>query len=67
MKTLGPNIYRYRSGEIYKELHGRIQKTKILLIPLSNLWWIKNTEFREIKLMVNASLNLREEICHVTL
>jgi hypothetical protein len=44
-----------------------IEKTIIHLIPPSNSWWIKNTEFGEIKLMVGMSLSLHEEICQLEL
>jgi hypothetical protein len=30
--------------------------------PPSNSWWINNTEFEEVKLMMSTSLSLREEI-----
>jgi hypothetical protein len=65
MRTLGPNIYRYMRGNIQRT-SGEIHKYKRLFIhlisPPLNLWWVKNTEFEEIKLMVDASLSLREEI-----
>jgi hypothetical protein len=40
-----------------------IEKANTYLIPPSNTWWINNTEFREAKLMMSASLSLHEEIC----
>jgi hypothetical protein len=46
-----------------------IEKANTYLIPLppSNSWWINNTEFGEIKLMMSASLRLHEEICQLEL
>jgi hypothetical protein len=44
-----------------------IEKTNTYLIPPSNSWWINNTEFGEVKLMMSASLSLHEEICQLKL
>jgi hypothetical protein len=44
-----------------------IEKTIRHLIPSSNSWWIKNIGLREIKLMVDTSLRLREEIYQLEL
>jgi hypothetical protein len=44
-----------------------IEKADTYLIPPSNSWWINNTKFGEIKLMMSASLSLREEICQLEL
>jgi hypothetical protein len=35
----------------------------IYYLSPSNSCWINNTEFGEVKLMMNVSLSLREEIC----
>jgi hypothetical protein len=43
------------------------RKTNAYLIPPSNSWWINNTEFREVKLMMSVSLSLHEEICQLKL
>jgi hypothetical protein len=44
-----------------------IEKANTYLIPPSNSWWINNTEFGEVKLMMSTSLSLREEICQLEL
>jgi hypothetical protein len=44
-----------------------IEKANTYLILPANSWWINNTEFREIKLMMSTSLRLREEICQLKL
>jgi hypothetical protein len=41
--------------------------THLIPSPLSNSWWIKNTKFGEVKLMLSASLNLHEEIYQLEL
>jgi hypothetical protein len=38
-----------------------------ILIPPINSWWIKNTEFGEIKLMLVVSLSFREKIYQLEL
>jgi hypothetical protein len=43
------------------------RKTNTYLIPSSNSWWINNTEFGEVKLMMSVSLSLREKICQLKL
>jgi hypothetical protein len=48
-----------------KEYNNR--KANIHLTPPSNLWWLNNTEFGEVKLMMDASLSRREEICQLEL
>jgi hypothetical protein len=59
----------YRRRRIYKEPLEKYnnRKTNTYLIPLSNSWWINNTEFREVKLMMSASLSLREKIYQLKL
>jgi hypothetical protein len=59
----------YRSGIIYKEplIKYNNRKANTYLIPPSNSWWINNTEFGEVKLMMRASLSLREEIYQLKL
>jgi hypothetical protein len=52
----------YGRGEYTKN-----RKTNTYLIPPSNSWWINNTGFEEVKLMMSASLKLREEICQLKL
>jgi hypothetical protein len=54
----------YRRGRIYKEPLEKYnkRKTNSYLIPPSNSWWINNTKFREVKLMMSVSLSLHEEI-----
>jgi hypothetical protein len=55
----------YRRGRIYKEFlmeKYNNRKPNTNLIPPLNSWWINNTKFREVKLMMNASLSLHEEI-----
>jgi hypothetical protein len=44
-----------------------IEQINTYLIPPSDSWWINNTEFEEIKLMMSASLSLREEIYQLEL
>jgi hypothetical protein len=44
-----------------------IEKANIYLILPLNSWWINNTEFEEIKLMMSTSLSIREEICQLEL
>jgi hypothetical protein len=53
----------YRRGRIYKNPLEKYNNRKVntYLIPPSNSWWINNTEFGEVKLMMSASLSLREE------
>jgi hypothetical protein len=60
----------YMKGKIckepLKEYNNRKANTiieKLIYIYPSNSWWINNTEFREVKLMMGASLSLCEEIC----
>jgi hypothetical protein len=70
LRVKGPNIYIYRRGRICKGPLWRdtiIEKTNIYLIPHSNSWWTNNTEFGEVKLMMNMSLSLREEIWQLEL
>jgi hypothetical protein len=59
----------YMRGRIYKEIWRNIiiEKANTYLIPPSNSWWINNTEFREVKLMMGVSLSLREEIYQLEL
>jgi hypothetical protein len=59
----------YRRGRIYKNPLEKYsnRKANTYLIPPSNSWWINNTEFGEVKLMMRASLSLREEICQLKL
>jgi hypothetical protein len=56
---------REYTKNILKKYNNR--KTNTYLIPLSNSWWINNTEFGEVKLMMNTSLSLREEIYQLKL
>jgi hypothetical protein len=58
-------IYIYRKGEYTKNPLKKYnnRKTNAYLIPPQNSWWINNTEFGEVKLMMSASLSLREENC----
>jgi hypothetical protein len=58
----------YRRERIYKESLEKYnnRKTNIYLIP-ANSWWISNTEFREVKLMMNVRLSIGEEICQLKL
>jgi hypothetical protein len=53
----------YRRGRIYKNPLEKYNNRKVntYLIPPSNSWWINNIEFGEVKLMMSASLSLREE------
>jgi hypothetical protein len=63
-------IYIYKGeGEYIKTALEKYNNRKIntYLIPSINTWWINNTEFEEIKLMMSASSNLREEICQLKL
>jgi hypothetical protein len=57
----GENIQRTPCGNTI------IENANTYLIPRSNSWWINNTEFEEVKLMMSTSLNLREEICQLEL
>jgi hypothetical protein len=59
----------YRRGEYTKNLIEKYnnRKTNTYLIPPSNSWWINNTEFGEVKLMMSTSLRLHEEICQLEL
>jgi hypothetical protein len=43
------------------------RKINIYLIPLSNSWWISNTEFEKVKLMMSVSLSFREKIYQLKL
>jgi hypothetical protein len=58
-----------RRERIYKEPLEKYnnRKANIYLIPPSNSWWINNTEFGEVKLMMSVSLSLREKICQLKL
>jgi hypothetical protein len=70
LRVKGSNIYMYRRGRIYKEPHWRntiIENANTYLISPSNSWWINNTEFGEVKLMMSVSQSLREEICQLDL
>jgi hypothetical protein len=44
-----------------------IEEAIIYLTPPSNSWWFKDTKFREVKLMMDVSLRLREEIYQLEL
>jgi hypothetical protein len=59
----------YRRERIYKEPLEKYnnRNANIYLIPPSNSWWINNTEFGEVKLMMSVSLSLREKICQLKL
>jgi hypothetical protein len=59
----------YRRERIYKEPLEKYnnRKANIYLISPSNSWWINNTEFGEVKLMMSVSLSLREKICQLKL
>jgi hypothetical protein len=62
--------YIYTGGEEYtKNLMEKYnnKKINIYLIPLSNSWWISNTEFEKVKLMMSMSLSFREKICQLKL
>jgi hypothetical protein len=69
LKAWGLYIYMYRRGRIYKEPLEKYnkRKTNSYLIPPSNSWWINNTKFREVKLMMSVSLSLHEEIWQLKL
>jgi hypothetical protein len=62
-------IHIYRNERIYKESckNTIIEKDNVYLIHSLYSWWINNTEFREIELMMSMSLSLREEICQLKL
>jgi hypothetical protein len=59
----------YRRGRIYKEPLKKynIRKGYYISNTPSSSWWINNTEFGEVKLMMSASLIIREEICQLEL
>jgi CRISPR/Cas system CSM-associated protein Csm5 (group 7 of RAMP superfamily) len=62
-------IYMYREGEYIKNLLKKYNNRKIntyLILP-SNSWWINNTGFGEVKLMMSASLRLHKEISQLKL
>jgi hypothetical protein len=46
----------YKRGEYTKSPLKKYnnKKTNIYLIPRSNSWWINNTEFGKLKLMISA-------------
>jgi hypothetical protein len=44
-----------------------IIETANIYLPSSNSWWINNTEFEEVKLMIDTSLSIHEEICQLKL
>jgi hypothetical protein len=72
LRTGGQNIYMYMKGKIYKEPSEGIQKIEKTNIHLTSPspqthGGSKNTEFGEVKLMMGASLSLREEICQLKL
>jgi hypothetical protein len=69
LRANDPNIYMYRRGRIYKKPLEKYNNRKVntYLIPPSNSWWINNTEFREVKLMMSVSLSHREEIYQLEL
>jgi hypothetical protein len=64
-----PEYIHVQEGGIYKYPWRNTirEKANTYLISPSNLWWINNTEFGEVKLMMSASLSLREEICQLEL
>jgi hypothetical protein len=62
LSAKGSHIYMYGRGEYTKN-----RKTNTYLIPPSNSWWINNTEFEGVKLMMSTSLKVREEICQLKL
>jgi hypothetical protein len=55
----------YKRERIYKEPLEKYnnRKANTYLILPSNPWWINNTEFGEVKLMMSASLSIHKEIC----
>jgi hypothetical protein len=64
------HIYTYTGEEEYTNNHlykYNNRETNIYLIPPSDSWWINNTKFGEVKLMMSVSLSLREEICQLKL
>jgi hypothetical protein len=70
LRVRGLNIYMYKRGEYTKNPLKKYNNRKDQYIsntPLSNSWWINNTEFEEVKLMMSTSLSLREEICQLEL
>jgi hypothetical protein len=65
----GPNIYMYRRRKYIEnplEKYNNRKPMTHLILP-SNSWWINNTKFGEVKLIMGASLSLREEICQLEL
>jgi uncharacterized protein involved in tolerance to divalent cations len=77
LRTGGSNIYVYK-GEIYKDsniyMYMKVKyiknpmkkynnrKSNIHLASPSNSWWINNIKFGKVKLMMDVSLYLHEEI-----
>jgi hypothetical protein len=64
------HIYTCIRGEKYIKTHlekYNNRKTNTYLIPISNSWWINNTQFGKVKLMMSVSLSLHEEIYQLKL
>jgi hypothetical protein len=60
----------YRVWVICKEsliLRGKSKRRLSYLTPLSNSWWINNSEFGEKEAILRSGMGLREEICQLQL